>query len=427
MSVAGQPRARARRVTAGLFGLLLLLVIPASATAFAQPEPTAALSGPDTSALRAIEHQVSSLRGLGAATGPELTVLDATRLAQYLRQQFDADYLPNERESDQTLWTELGLIAPSDDVVQLQLGLLQAQVLGIYNTESKRLFVVGDGQTFGPAQRQTYAHEFTHALQDQHYDFSRLAPKHGQNNDRALAVHALIEGDAVLLQNVWANAYLTASEQQQIARLASTSDTGLDGVPTIMRTELLFPYINGVQFVVRAFVAGGRDFTAVDALFKRPPTSTAQVLHYDKYLAGVDPVEVVLPDYGPGWRQIGTGVLGELDTRVLLEQGGTDHVVASQVASGWTGDAWQLLARDGQASLVLKTVWESDEAATAFFREYGQGLHARYPAATTDESSARRLALSAADNVTDLRLSGKETRLVIAPDRDTADLLVSGL
>lgn len=416
------PRAR---LVAWLIGALgaLLAITPAVAQTAAP-----ALAAPDAATLRSIERQVIGIRGLAPLAEPNLTVLDGPALSQYLRDEFDSEYLPNEREADQTLWTMLGLIRPSDDVVGAQMALLQAQVLGIYDTDTKRLFVVNDGSGFGPAQRQTYAHEFSHALQDQHFDLNAIAPKHTENNDRSLAVHAMIEGDAVLLQNLWGASHLTANDQQELIREASASDNGLDLVPTVMRVELLFPYLDGVRFVIRAYVDAGRSFSGVDALFNRPPTSTAQVLHYDKYLARVEPVEVTLPDYaatnGDGWRRIGGGVLGELDTRVLLEQAETPHGQAADVAAGWAGDSWQLVEHDGRSALVLRSVWESEDGARAFFSEYARGLRMRFDAAMTDESTPQRQALTTPTLATDVRVSGNQVRVVLAPDRDTANVLM---
>ncbi|HYW86491.1 MAG TPA: hypothetical protein VFB50_01875, partial [Chloroflexota bacterium] len=70
--------------------LLLTVVVPAAASA----QDT---SSPDPTELRAIESQVSQIRGLQAQSPVELRVLDQAALQQYLVQSFDRDYLPNER------------------------------------------------------------------------------------------------------------------------------------------------------------------------------------------------------------------------------------------------------------------------------------------------------------------------------------------
>ncbi|MCA1645979.1 MAG: hypothetical protein LC797_11120, partial [Chloroflexi bacterium] len=159
-----------------LGGVLALLVLAAPASA--QSTPAVGTAAPDTSALRAIEGQVSQIRGLQALSEPELRLLDHASLHTYLADQFEHDYLPSERAADQQEYTLLGLIKPTDDLVQIELDLLGDQVVGVYDADAKSLFVVADQVGFGPGERMTYAHEFNHALQDQYFDLNRIAPKH---------------------------------------------------------------------------------------------------------------------------------------------------------------------------------------------------------------------------------------------------------
>ncbi len=389
---------------------------------FALLAPTAGnaqeAGGPDPATLRAIEAQVSQMRGLAPLTSVDLRALDQTTLQQYLLQSFDRDYLPSERESAQKSLVALGLIKSSDDLVQIQLTLYQQQIVGIYDPDDRLMYVVNSGD-FGAAGKVTYAHEFNHALQDQYFDLNQVAPKHPLSNDRSLAAHAVVEGDSVLLQNLWAMANLTTEDKQELAQSLAGGDDGLSQVPPVVRSELLFPYLDGLRFVREAYRGANNDYSAVDNLLRNPPTSTAEILHPDKYGAGWRPVEVGLPplvdSLGAEWRQVGSGVLGELDLRVLLEQYG-DRMEAANVAAGWSGDRWQLVEKDGQDTIVLKTHWESDDAASAFFSAYKRGLRARFPTAATEEDSEARQALMTPLWATDLRLSGSDVVAVIGPD-----------
>ena len=304
--------------------------------------------------------------------------------------------------------------------MQIQIQLLQSQVIGVYDPDDKLMFVLDNAGSFGPAERITYAHEFNHALQDQYYDLNVVAPKHPVSNDRSLAAHAVVEGDSVLLQTLWAATNLTQDELLDVARGSATGDDTLSRVPLVVRTELLFPYIEGFSFVRQAFRGANNSYSAIDDILKRPPTSTAEILHPDRY-ARLQPVEVDLPDIAPvlgsEWRKVGSGVLGELDTRVLLEQYG-ERGEASRVAAGWAGDKWLLLEKDGRTTMVIKSVWQSDTQATAFFSAYKRGLRARFPTALTEEDSDVRQALTGPIVATDLRIAGSEVDTVIAFDRD---------
>jgi hypothetical protein len=299
----------------------------------------------------------------------------------------------------------------------------------VYDPDAKSLFVVNDEGGFGPAARITYAHEFDHALQDQHYDLSRIAPKHPESNDRSLAVHGIIEGDAVLLQTLWAEQNLTQDDLTQLARTASGGSDTLARAPLIVRAELLFPYTEGFSFVRQIYRQSGNDYTAVNALFARPPDSTAQILHPDRYRGDVQPVDVQLGDVaasmGADWHGVGSGVLGELDTRVLLEQFGISQTEANRIAAGWSGDRWQLVENGGQDAIVLESVWQSPAAADGFFAAYARTLQTRYPDASLNDSSETRQALTTSTSATDMRVEGSTVLAVIAPDRATADAIVT--
>ncbi|HEX8969242.1 MAG TPA: hypothetical protein VF937_15265, partial [Chloroflexota bacterium] len=285
--------------------------------------------------------------------------------------------------------------------------------------------VVNDAGGFGPAARLTYAHEFNHALQDQYYDLNRIAPKHPDSNDHSLAVHALIEGDAIMLQSLWAQQNLSQDDMVQLARGSVGADDSLGQVPLIVRTELLFPYTAGFNFVRVLYHDAGNSYSAVDSAFLRPPQSTAQILHVDKYRDQIAPVDVPLGDIagglGPEWRMVGSGVLGELDTRVVLEQWGTSTIEADRVASAWSGDRWQLVEKDSRTVIALRSTWATPAAASDFFSAYARGLRTRFSSAEVQESSATRQALTTPVAATDLRVEGSDVVAVIAFDRDSAD------
>jgi hypothetical protein len=141
----------------------------------------------------------------------------------------------------------------------------------------------------------------------------------------------------------------------------------------------------------------------------------------------VHPVAVELPDVADrlGWRKIGSNVLGELDTRVLLEQWGSDRTDAARIASGWAGDRYQVVERDGRAALVIKWSWESPDAARSFYSAYSRGLRTRFDSAMVEESSSTRQALTTPVYATDLRVQGGDVLAVIAFDRDTANAMVT--
>ena len=394
--------------------------------------PTPAASGqgtgaPSQSVLARIADQVMQIRGLKKNRDVPLNLLDQNALRQYFVDSFNKDYLPSERESDQKLLVTLGYMKPTDNLVQILLDIDTEQVIGVYDDDQKAMYVVNDQGQFGAAEKVTFAHEYTHDLQDQNFDLNAYAPKHPDNADRSLAVHAVIEGDATLVQRLWMQDNLTQDDLAQLTSQGGSS--ALDSAPPIVQTELLFPYTDGFQFVQRAYQSAG-GFGGVDALFKNPPESTTQILHPDKYAAHEHPVDVAIPDLttamGAGWRKIDSNILGELDLRILLAQYG-DPTTAARSVTGWRGDRWELLEKDGKQAIVVRTVWDSPTGARQFFTAYGAGLRQRFPGAKVEESSQARQALTTADYATDLRLQGSEVLAVLSFDRPTAQQLVAAV
>jgi hypothetical protein len=395
----------------------------------AAPSPGVAVGGADNALLQQIEDDVAGLRGLQPRSQVPLRFLDQAALQRYFVDRFNQDYLPSERESDQKLLVTLGLINSNESVTQILLDVLTEQVIGVYNPDDKVMYLVtSDNGQFGPDEKDTFAHEYTHALQDQYFDLTTLAPKHPDNDDRSLAIQALTEGDAVLMQRLWAQEKLSQDELTQLGQGGSSSK--LFSAPSFLRDQLLFPYSDGFNFVRQIYQAGG-GYAGVDDVFRTPPDSTAQILHPEKYRGHVKPIEVSLPDLsqgslGDGWRKINSNVLGELDIRLILSQL-TDSAHGLRGSGGWAGDRWELLEQNGRQALVISTVWDTPNDASNFFQTFGLAMKNRFPTAKEEEVSPTRQALTAATAATELRRTGANVLAVISFDRPTAEAIITAL
>jgi hypothetical protein len=394
-------------------------------TTVAAPAPTA--TSADSPILQQIESDVVNLRGLQPRTPVPIQFLDGAALSNRYLDQFNKDYSPDERESDQKLLATIGLIGPNDTVAQILLGVLQEQILGLYSQDDKTMYLLSDKGQFGPDEKDTFAEEYDHALQDQYFDLASLVPKHPDNDDRSLAAQALVQGDATLLQRLWAQQNLTPNELSQVGQGGSTSK--LLSAPLFLREQLLFPYADGFNFVRQIYQTSG--YAGVDDVFRDPPESTAQILHIDKYRNHVAPLAVDLPDLsqgalGDGWRQINSNVFGELDLRLILTQL-TDSTTGVRGASGWSGDRWELLEKDGHQALVVKSVWDSDADATTFFQAFAQAMQNRYFGAQVESATDTRAALTAANAATEVRKNGSTVVAVISFDRPSAEAIANAV
>ncbi|MBI3751656.1 MAG: hypothetical protein HY263_08400 [Chloroflexi bacterium] len=360
-----------RRLAAIGAALVLLGCGPAPTASSLSPAPTFAAAaspspGPSVDAASvyaAIAAQIEQIRGLQPTADIAPVLLDADQFRANLTADFDRNNAPAVVRFTQELYIELGLLPPGSSLRDAYLDLQAGQVAGYYSADRKQLFVVSRSGGVGPTQRVTYAHEFTHQLQDQHFDLTKLLGTATDQGDRTLARVGLLEGDAVTAQMTWMTANLTAADLAQL--LADASDpaalVALQRAPAILRTMALYPYSEGLAFVDALMAKDG--YASVNAAFADPPASTTQILHPELYMAGVQPVEVPLPaglagSLGAGWSRLGEDTVGELQVRAWLAANGVDAATAATAASGWAGDRVAIFEGPaGQVALAMIIRW----------------------------------------------------------------------
>lgn len=338
-----------------------------TALAIGSPQPSA--SGDVQAVFAQIRKQVEGSRGLPAADIGPAQVLSRNGLEQELRDSFDRDYPQARRDADNLMLRALGLLAPSQDVAALQLKLLSAQVIGFYDDKTRKLVVVSD-QGMTPEARITLAHEYTHALQDRAFGLSKLALNAEGQDDRDLARLALVEGDATQSMLQWALDHLTP---QELLGVSQTPQPDMSGIPAWMVEQLEFPYTTGATFVAQRYAQGG--WPAVNAVFARPPSSTEQVMHAEKYDAREQPVAVAAPGLaatlGSGWTDAPADTLGEAFIGFWLQAVGVPAGQVTRAATGWGGD--RLVAASGPAggrAVAWRMAWDSASDAQQFIAAY---------------------------------------------------------
>ncbi len=233
------------------------------------------------------------------------------------------------------------------------------------------------------------AHEVGHSLQYQNFRMPRL--ERIREEDRLLAVNALVEGDAMLTMIAYVaderhiplgRALVQASrhsDQDHVERYAQRSGAApaLLDAPSMVRQRLMFPYLSGTSFVGALYRAGGLQL--VDRAFSTLPATTEQILHPDKYLAGEPAVPVRVPAAPPGYQIVASGHLGELQTRVVLGEC-LPQAEAEQAAAGWGGDAFTVSKSPAGSYLVAwSSAWDSEADAAEFERAASTMAHCAPP------------------------------------------------
>lgn len=221
------------------------------------------------------------------------------------------------------------------------------------------------------------AHEVGHSLQHQHFpipDIARLT-----NEDERLAALAMLEGDAMLVMLAFAadeqHAPLTrvitrverailADEAGQYRTVSHSSDV-LARAPASVRERLVFPYLGGALLMGSLYRTGG--YPLVNAVYQRPPRTTEQVLHPEKYLMGELATPVAVPALPADFTNVASGQMGELQVKTLLRAcNGPD--AARVAAAGWGGDAFVIGKRDRVVLMLWATTWDSEQDAIEFER-----------------------------------------------------------
>lgn len=351
--------------------------------------------------LEAIEEQVAAIRGLPPADIGPAEIITRADLAAELEAIFAAEYPPEERERDNVVLRALGLIGPEDDIAELQLGLLGDQVLGLYDKRTRRMVVVSDAGLDAEA-KLTYAHEYTHALQDAAFGLAEFQERVEDDDDQSLARLALIEGDATMTMLAWALDGNLTVEELLAASGAGVPDLG--DAPSWMLDQLLFPYLTGQAWVTG--IAGDPldpDFAPIDALYADPPDSTEQVIDAEAWQAREPPLPVpelqLTGALGRGWVEVEDTTVGQATVTIILDYFDVTAVDPAEAAAGWGGDRLVVATGPEDAFAVAwQLAWDTPADATEFLAAYEEVVAALpFPAEARQLADGRVLVVHASD------------------------------
>ncbi|MDW8065697.1 MAG: hypothetical protein RMK32_08710 [Anaerolineae bacterium] len=349
------------------------------------------LTGTATSDLRVfdgIARVVEGIRGL-RATGPYTrSLMTRAELQVYQEKKFKRDYTPEEARQDSLTLAAFDLLPPDFNLWEFLLELYTNQIAGFYDPDTKQFFIISEHGRLGILEQVTFAHEYGHLLQDQHFDLVALGftddekkqPK-DVDDDAMLARRALVEGDATLIQLLYLGRLSQAEQQEWLEAVQRQPSEIFDRAPRVIQEELLFPYDAGLTFVQTLYERGGWD--AINAAFRDPPASTEQILHPEKFFRRERPIRVTLPPLtdtlGSGWQLVDENVLGEFFLRVYLEER-LPTFEAEEAAAGWGGDRYAVYVNEaaGQDLLMLAVAWDDEAEAREFVDAYRSYATARY-------------------------------------------------
>ena len=301
---------------------------------------------------------------------------------------------PADSAWDRMLWSlgfvdSLGALDGAADSVD------EASILAFY---SRGVLWVVDDMRDSADLDVTIAHELVHALQDQRWDLARLY-REGRGLDQRLSLQYLLEGEARLIETLWASGIrdaagaLEAFPHLSLEEFRDSLRQG-DGLePELVTLPTFHPYEQGARALAWRWRQGGWD--SVDSWFRSvPPTSC--FLHPESVCVRPPELDVEgIADLPRGWRPLRDGRVGEhylnilfslwrsssewippgaLRAESLLREPWSDPGPDGAV-DGWRGDKFRIWRDDaGNLALAWRTMWRDSSAAERFLQSYQRVL-----------------------------------------------------
>ncbi|HLK46359.1 MAG TPA: hypothetical protein VKT18_10230, partial [Acidimicrobiales bacterium] len=288
--------------------------------------------------------RVSHARGLKSKRAVPGVVLDRDALMAQVKSHVDRE-VPHDAISHEGLALQLlGFVPWRFDYEAATYALLEAQLAGFYEPADGTMYMAADLDDENASA--TLAHELVHALQDQYWDLAPHSKYEPGQDDKSSAFSALAEGDAtsamadILIGMAKpGSSALDLPDELFVQQVVGGMSAGATAkAPHYMRMGLVAPYIDGTLFVHALRRKGG--WAAVNHAWERPPDTTEQVLHIEKWEKHEPALAVAAPTFGAlgaGWSEAQSDTYGELGVRLALGEW-VGAGMAGPLSMGWGGD-----------------------------------------------------------------------------------------
>lgn len=316
--------------------------------------------------------QVAEAAGLEFRTRPAVAVRSKEQVRTFLLAKLAKELPPERIEGLVASYRLLGLLPDSLDLSTLFVDLYTEQIAGFYEPDSSMLYAVGGGNRL--QLKGILAHELTHALQHQYVALDSILADRA-DADRLAAAQAVLEGQAtVVMLMVLApdRDILSDDGVWELLRSQLTGPTAdlevFNSAPLVIRTGLIFPYLEGATFMRWWINNRGREQPYGAAM----PTSTEQILHPSRLQQGDAPVALAFEDDSSD--VIHEDTFGEFEMDVLRSGLAGIEAVATDLALGWGGDRLRVYRTPEGPALVWYSVWDEPRFATNFRERVVAGL-----------------------------------------------------
>ena len=373
-----------------------------------------------------VAKEVSKIRGLPLKRKIPNEVVDRDELRRRLIAMAAEEKTKAETASEALGLARWGMIPRATNYEALLIELLTEQIAGYYDPDTKKLTISASAGDDPAGAELVLAHEIDHALQDQSFDLKKFEDVPDGEDDAAAARRALVEGDGIALmlevmlsrQKVpvpWSNPQMTDAIEKAMA--VPGNGDALDRAPIAIREALIFPYRAGFTFV--AALRRRQPWSAVDAAFRKPPKSTEQVMHPERYLANDEPIGVAIDALSSlaGYTVAHKTVWGELGFQLFLRSNSVPASTATEAAAGWGGDRTIVLAKPGDkrphlAVGISRSEWDTEADAIEVHEAAVKALDATIAGSVVDHSRTRTRWLSVEGNMSWVERKGPSIVMV---------------
>ena len=223
-----------------LLAVCLVVLLGSLAAAAVAAATTALLPARVEEVARAVE----KVRGRRFERAVPASEIDGTELKKVLRAKVFEGF-PTSPENTIATLVSLGFFEETPNLIDKLIDFYASQVIAFYDPEPRRFFLVkgagdhlpdgGAGELGGAmAEKMIFAHELTHALQDETLRLDRRIKDLKDNGDRALALESLLEGEATLVMGsprrriritIHASSSAESCSWQRLRRIAASART----------------------------------------------------------------------------------------------------------------------------------------------------------------------------------------------------------
>ena len=389
---------------------LILLGAAGLIAAPAQPGDSAKLCA----LIPPLAEQLTKISGMPLRHAVPCDFITKEKIKAFLNKRVKEVAKPEDLRAEELTLKKFGLVPPDFDLARNTIDLLTEQAAAFYDYDKKKLFVTETTAT--ETQEPVLSHELAHAIADQNYNLSKFIKAGRNSDDGATARLAVMEGQATWLMSELLARGMGQSLKDSpslVTTMSGAADNAagqfpvFDKSPLYLRQTLVFPYTKGMLFQHAVFERDGQ--AGFGEVFRKPPASTQQILHPEKYFSGIKPTQPDLPKphLPKGYKSLVGGSLGELEHAIMLEQySGKER--AAELAPHWRGCAFDLeeSKKAGRIVLLYAVEWDSEDAARQYFAAYRAQLAKKWKQMTVATETADAVTGTGDDGRFELRRTG---------------------